>query len=64
MEYKITYDFNLFNSRASLGLAGTQMQTILANPLASPYTLGVSSAAGFGAAIAFISGFPFKKYLG
>src|SRR3712207_234137 len=39
---------------ASLGLAGTQMQTILANPLASPYTLGVSSAAGFGAAIAFI----------
>ena len=45
---------------ASLGLAGTQMQTILSNPLASPYTLGVSSAAGFGAAIAFISGFPFK----
>lgn len=46
---------------ASLGLAGTQMQTILANPLASPYTLGVSSAAGFGAAIAFISGFPFQN---
>ena len=46
---------------ASLGLAGTQMQTILANPLASPYTLGVSSAAGFGAAIAFISGFPCKN---
>lgn len=44
---------------ASLGLAGTQMQTILSNPLASPYTLGVSSAAGFGAAIAFVSGFPF-----
>lgn len=44
---------------ASLGLAGSQMQTILANPLASPYTLGVSSAAGFGAAMAFISGFPF-----
>ena len=43
---------------ASLGLAGSQMQTILANPLASPYTLGVSSAAGFGAAMAFISGFP------
>ena len=45
---------------ASLGLAGTQMQTILANPLASPYTLGVSSAAGFGAAVGFISGFPFR----
>ncbi len=45
---------------ASLGLAGVQVQTILSNPLASPYTLGVSSAAGFGAAIAFITGFPFK----
>ncbi len=45
---------------ASLGLAGAQMQTILANPLASPYTLGVSSAAGFGAALGFISQFPFS----
>lgn len=44
---------------ASLGLAGEQMQTILNNPLASPYTLGVSSAAGFGAALAVVSGFPF-----
>lgn len=29
----------------SLGLAGAEMQTILNNPLASPFTLGVSSAA-------------------
>lgn len=43
---------------AALGLAGTQMQTILANPLASPYTLGISSAAGFGAAIALLTGLP------
>ncbi|AKL96559.1 ABC-type Fe3+-siderophore transport system, permease component [Clostridium aceticum] len=43
---------------ASLGLAGNQLQTILVNPLASPYTLGISSAAGFGAAVAFITGFP------
>jgi len=28
-----------------LGLAGAEMQTILANPLASPFTLGISSAA-------------------
>ncbi|MFM2661554.1 iron ABC transporter permease [Vibrio chagasii] len=42
---------------ASLGLAGGLMQTLLANPLASPYTLGISAAAGFGAAIAFLSGF-------
>ncbi len=44
---------------ASLGMAGTQMQTILANPLASPYTLGISAAAGFGAALSFLTGFPF-----
>ena len=30
---------------AALGLAGAEMQTILNNPLASPFTLGVSSAA-------------------
>lgn len=42
---------------ASLGLAGGLMQTLLANPLASPYTLGVSAAAGFGAALALLSGF-------
>jgi iron complex transport system permease protein len=39
---------------ASLGLAGAEMQTILDNPLASPFTLGVSSAASFGAALAII----------
>lgn len=48
-----------FSVGASLALAGVMMQTILANPLASPYTLGISSAAGFGAAIAFLTGFPF-----
>lgn len=41
---------------ASLGLAGVQMQTILANPLASPYTLGISSSASFGASIAILTG--------
>ena len=40
----------------SLGLAGAEMQTILNNPLASPFTLGVSSAAAFGAALAIILG--------
>ncbi|ELT1290707.1 iron ABC transporter permease [Salmonella enterica] len=34
----------------ALGLAGAEMQTILNNPLATPFTLGVSSAAAFGAA--------------
>lgn len=41
---------------ACLGLAGLQMQTILDNPLASPFTLGFSAAAGFGAALAIMFG--------
>jgi len=32
-----------------MGLAGTVFQAILRNPLASPFTLGVGSGAGFGA---------------
>ncbi len=46
---------------AALALAGAQMQTILDNPLAEPYTLGVSAAAGCGAAIVIATGisFPF-----
>ncbi len=41
---------------ASLAVAGVEMQTILDNPLASPYTLGLSAASGFGAALAILSG--------
>ena len=40
----------------ALGIAGLLMQTILANPLASPYTLGFSAAAGFGAALVILFG--------
>lgn len=40
----------------ALGLAGAEMQTILNNPLASPFTLGVSSAAAFGAALTIVLG--------
>lgn len=39
-----------------LGMAGAVMQVVLKNPLASPYTLGIASAAGFGAALALIMG--------
>ena len=42
---------------AALGLAGAQMQTILDNPLAEPFTLGVSAAAGCGAAVMIATGF-------
>lgn len=39
---------------AGLAVAGTVMQCILRNPLSSPYTLGVSNAAAFGAAAAIV----------
>jgi iron complex transport system permease protein len=39
---------------ASLGIAGAEMQTILDNPLADPYTLGMSTAAAFGAGLAVL----------
>lgn len=42
---------------AMLAVAGAQMQTILNNPLAEPFTLGVSAAASFGAALAIVMGF-------
>lgn len=38
----------------ALAVSGAQMQTVLANPLADPFTLGLSSAAGFGAAMAIV----------
>lgn len=37
-----------------LALGGVAMQCILHNPLASPYTLGVSQGAAFGAAVALV----------
>lgn len=40
----------------ALSLAGAEMQTILNNPLASPFTLGVSAAASLGAGLAIILG--------
>lgn len=39
---------------ASLAIAGAVMQCILKNPLASPFTLGISQGAAFGAAIAIV----------
>ncbi len=40
----------------ALGVAGAVFQAILLNPLADPYTLGVSSGAAFGASLALILG--------
>jgi iron complex transport system permease protein len=41
---------------AGLAAAGVTMQGILRNPLVSSYVLGISSAAGFGAALALVFG--------
>lgn len=42
---------------AALSVSGTVMQSVLRNPLASSYTLGVSSGASLGAALVMLSGF-------
>jgi iron complex transport system permease protein len=41
---------------SALAVAGTTMQAIFRNPMASPYILGISSGAAFGAALAFVLG--------
>lgn len=41
---------------AALGLSGLVMQTLLHNPLACSYTLGISAGAGFGAALFIVLG--------
>ena len=63
----IQADSIIFNSRlpiaifaiiagAALSAGGAVMQTILRNPLADPYTMGISSGASLGATIAIIMG--------
>lgn len=41
---------------AALSMAGVVMQGLLHNPLVSPFTLGISSAAAFGASVALVFG--------
>ncbi|MDR0871141.1 MAG: iron ABC transporter permease [Planctomycetaceae bacterium] len=41
---------------AGLGISGAVMQSVLRNPLCSPFTLGISNAAAFGAALALFFG--------
>jgi iron complex transport system permease protein len=41
---------------AALGATGAVMQTVLNNPLASSYTVGISAGAGFGAALVIVLG--------
>lgn len=48
---------------ASLSLTGVVMQSILRNPLASVYNLGISSGAGLGASLLIITGINFNQYI-
>ncbi|MEM7206942.1 MAG: iron ABC transporter permease [Pseudomonadota bacterium] len=41
---------------AALGVGGAEIQTLLNNPMASPYTLGLAAAAGLGASIVIAFG--------
>ena len=46
-----------FLTGCAVSASGTIMQSTLKNPLASPYTMGVSSGASLGAALVIITGF-------
>ena len=46
-----------FIAGAALALSGMTFQAVFRNPLATPFTLGVSSGAAFGAALAVMTGF-------
>lgn len=48
----------------ALAVAGTVFQGILRNPLADPFTIGVSTGAAFGASVAFFLGAASKELLG
>lgn len=56
MELRLPRIFLAILTGISLAGAGTVMQGILRNPLVSPYTLGLSSGAAFGAALAIVLG--------
>ena len=60
-DYRLPWSLMAVVVGFSLGLAGAVMQTILNNPLASPYTLGVSVGAGFGAAMVYALGLSLIK---
>ena len=64
MEVSMIYDVRLPRilgavvAGCGLAVAGGVFQALFGNPLASPYTLGVSNGAGFGAALAIVLSLP------
>jgi len=53
-----------FFAGAALSVSGTVMQSVLRNPLASSYTLGVSSGASLAAALVILTGFTLPVFSG
>lgn len=49
---------------AGLAVAGVTMQSVMKNPLADPYTTGISSGACFGVAVAMVMGFSLSGQAG
>lgn len=49
---------------ASLAICGAAVQSLMNNPLADPYTMGISSGAVFGAVLAIVCGFSFGNAIG
>ena len=48
----------------ALSLSGLLMQGIFRNPLVSPYTLGISNGASFGASLAIVIGYQIPGFVG
>lgn len=61
-EVRLPYAVMALLVGAALGLAGAEMQTVLNNPLASPFTLGLAAAAAVGASIAVVGGFTLMAF--
>ncbi|NLL95299.1 MAG: iron ABC transporter permease [Thermoplasmatales archaeon] len=49
---------------ASLAVCGATTQSLMNNPLASPYTMGMSSGACFGSVLAIVAGFSLGSSIG
>lgn len=70
-DLRIPRSLSLLFIGASLGLAGSLLQILFRNPLAEPYTLGVSGGASFGTMLSLLFGFtpvwlttPLSSFLG
>ena len=55
-DIRLPRTFTAFLAGTSLALSGMALQAMFRNPLATPFTLGVSSGASFGAAVYMIIG--------